>query len=55
MNEENLAAALKPGDKDAIMKEINDTLAWIENKVILNCCDGLLFNSLWSVLLRTDF
>jgi L1 cell adhesion molecule like protein len=30
INEEKFAAALKPGDKDLIMKEINDTLAWIE-------------------------
>jgi L1 cell adhesion molecule like protein len=31
INDEKFAAALKPGDKDTIMKEINDTLAWIEN------------------------
>jgi L1 cell adhesion molecule like protein len=33
INEEKFSAALKPGDKDTIMKEINDVLAWIdENK-----------------------
>jgi L1 cell adhesion molecule like protein len=31
VNQEQFAQALKPGDKDKILKEINDTLAWIEN------------------------
>jgi L1 cell adhesion molecule like protein len=31
INQEQFAAALKPGDKDKIQKEINDTLAWIDN------------------------
>jgi L1 cell adhesion molecule like protein len=31
INEEKLAGALTPDDKEAIMKEINDTLAWIED------------------------
>jgi L1 cell adhesion molecule like protein len=30
LNEEKLAAVLKPADKELITKEINDTLAWIE-------------------------
>jgi L1 cell adhesion molecule like protein len=31
INQEQFAAALKPGDKDEIQKVINDTLAWIED------------------------
>jgi L1 cell adhesion molecule like protein len=31
VNQEQFAQALKPCDKDKILKEINDTLAWIEN------------------------
>jgi L1 cell adhesion molecule like protein len=30
-NQEQFAQALKPGAKDTILKEINGTLAWIEN------------------------
>jgi L1 cell adhesion molecule like protein len=31
INQEQFAAALKPGDKDFIQNEINDCLTWIEN------------------------